>query len=77
MKPKKGCFFRSPFLRVLGILGGPRHWKSSQNAVKVCKNGGLPFPQENYTSCKKHQKTTPSGTPKTEGKLKNLVLTTL
>ena len=55
---KKNAFSEGLFYVFLGILGGPRPWKSSQNAVRVCKNGSSPFPQENCKSSKNSENTT-------------------
>ena len=53
------------FSRFLSSPGGPRPWKSSQNAIKVCKNEGPTFSRTTYFFVKKHQKWPLQGLPKT------------
>ena len=40
---KKAQFFEALFSLFLSLPGGPGPWKSSQNAVRVCKNEGATF----------------------------------
>ena len=56
------CFLSPP--------GSPRPSKSSQNAVRVCKNRGPPFSPEATLFYKKVPKMTPFGTPRGSQKLR-------
>ena len=47
----------------LALAGGPSPFKSSQNAVMVCKNEGLHLFKKNGFSYENELKMTPLGTP--------------
>ena len=68
--PKKHDFPGAVFSCFLKPPGGPRPSKSSQNAVRVCKNEGGTFSWKNRFFYKKCPKMTSLGTPKTHRKLK-------
>ena len=61
---KKGQFSEAVFSLFLLSLGSPGPWKSSQNAVTVCKNEGPTFSRKEAFSYKNQPKTTPLGPPK-------------
>ena len=65
-------FLEAVFSCFLSPPGGPRPSKSSQNAVRVCKNRGPPFSLKNIFFYKNVPKMTPFGTPRGSQKLKNL-----
>ena len=58
-------FLEAVFSCFLSPPGGPRPSKSSQNAVRVCKNRGLPFSPETIFFTKMYQKMSPLGPPET------------
>ena len=57
-------FLEAVFSCFLSPPGGPRPSKSSQNAVRVCKNRGPPFSLKNIFFYKNVPKMTPFGTPR-------------
>ena len=57
-------FLEAVFSCFLSPPGGPRPSKSSQNAIKVCKNRGLPFLLKSMFFYKNVPKMTPFGTPR-------------
>ena len=65
-------FLEAVFSCFLSPPGGPRPSKSSQNAVKVCKNRGLPFSLKNNCFYKNVPKNDPLWDPRGSQKLKNL-----
>ena len=65
-------FLEAVFSCFLSPPGGPRPSKSSQNAVRVCKNRGLPFSLKTIFSYKNVPKMSPFGTPRGSQKQKNL-----
>ena len=62
---KKAQFSEAFFSLFLSLPGGPGPWKSSQNAVRVCKNEGPNFSQKIWILSRNVAKMTSLGTLKT------------